>query len=358
MLDGAKILREGWNFDETINTYRDILVPLYDNEDSVCGIIYNGTPYYFLKNQQGDVIAITDNAGETLARYSYDAWGKVLSVRDTDDAEITSESHIANINPFRYRSYYFDQETQLYYLQSRYYDAEVGRFINGDMVEVAVIQQNAIEHNLYAYCGNDCVNDSDSNGTISWKKILSIFDKIGKAAKNLLNYLIEGAEWILGIKKALRPKDISKIAKKVNRSPHRVRQCFSWLEKRVDKLESKVGKIFKALSYILFFASIASVLKKVKAFVEEISIKLFNKIAEGLSTLISWGVSKGIKFFSKFVPALGGVVGFLLGELIGRFIDKLFEVHSTRIAKKFASNVDIYKFKLGDYFITFFKCLV
>ena len=64
VLDGVKILRECWNFDESINSYRDILVPLYDNEDGVCGILYNNVPYYFHKNLQGDVIAIVDKLNQ------------------------------------------------------------------------------------------------------------------------------------------------------------------------------------------------------------------------------------------------------------------------------------------------------
>ena len=164
VLDGAKILREGWNFDETINTYRDILVPLYDNEDSVCGIEYNGTAYYFLKNLQGDIIAITDSSGEEVARYSYDAWGKV-TVFDTNGVDITKRTtHIANINPYRYRSYYFDLESGLYYLQSRYYDAQVGRFVNGDEVIYTFISKDASGYNTFEYCNNDCINLKDKTG--------------------------------------------------------------------------------------------------------------------------------------------------------------------------------------------------
>ena len=168
VLDGAKILREGWNFDETINTYRDILVPLYDNEDSVCGIEYNGASYYFLKNLQGDVIAITDSSGEEVARYTYDAWGKV-TVFDTNGVDITERTtHIANINPFRYRSYYFDLESGLYYLQSRYYDPQVGRFVGIDKYMGSNDDHSA--YALYTYCGNCPVDRYDKNGFF-WKKV-------------------------------------------------------------------------------------------------------------------------------------------------------------------------------------------
>lgn len=100
MPHGAKILRETWG--------NNILTPLYDNEESVCGIVYNDVPYYFQKNLQGDVIAIVDKNAEIVAKYSYDAWGKV-TVLDAQGVDISDNKiHIANINPFRYRGYYFD----------------------------------------------------------------------------------------------------------------------------------------------------------------------------------------------------------------------------------------------------------
>ena len=89
----------------------------YDNEDSVCGILYNNVPYYFIKNLQGDIIAIVDKDAQTVARYSYDAWGAVTSA--VTYTELTNGVNIATINPFRYRGYYYDEEIGLYYLQSR-----------------------------------------------------------------------------------------------------------------------------------------------------------------------------------------------------------------------------------------------
>ena len=144
-LDGTKILREEWN--------GNTLIPLYDNEDSVCGIIYDGVPYYFLKNLQGDIIAITNRDGDTVAKYSYDAWGKCT-------VEFDSTGYIADINPFRYRGYYFDRETDLYYLNSRYYDANTGRFINADSPEYVSIQGG----NLFAYGGNCPTKNADYFG--------------------------------------------------------------------------------------------------------------------------------------------------------------------------------------------------
>ena len=147
-LDGTKILRETWG--------SNILIPLYDNEDTVCGIIYNSTPYYFLKNLQGDVIAITDATGAVVAEYSYDAWGKCTITADC--------CNIANVNPYRYRGYYYDVETKLYYLQSRYYDASVGRFINADDVSVLLFDLLPNSRNIFVYCVNEPVFKFDPYG--------------------------------------------------------------------------------------------------------------------------------------------------------------------------------------------------
>lgn len=158
LLDGAKLLREAWNYDANTGKYADVLTPLYDNEESVCGVIYNNHPYYFLKNLQGDVIAIVDKDAETVARYTYDAWGVCTVTQDNSGA------NIANINPFRYRGYYYDQETGLYYLQSRYYDPETGRFINADDPRQKAAETSNVLVNSFAYCSNCVITYADPNG--------------------------------------------------------------------------------------------------------------------------------------------------------------------------------------------------
>jgi len=167
VLDGATIVKETWADNE--------LIPLHDNEDSVCGIQYNGSAFYFLKNQQGDVIVLTDGYGNPLARYTYDAWGKLLSVTDKNGNAITSAEHIAHINPSRYRGYYYDREIGMYYLQSRYYDPEVGRFINADTAEVLEYPSTFWETNLFSYCNNNPTNDTDRSGLFLASKLAQIF---------------------------------------------------------------------------------------------------------------------------------------------------------------------------------------
>ena len=157
-VDGSTILAE--------KTGDNIIWYICDGD--LLGFTYNGTPYYYVKNMQGDVYKVVDASGNVVASYTYDAWGKVLTATGT----------MADINPIRYRGYYYDSETGLYYLNSRYYDPETGRFINAD----AAIGQvgNVQGANMFAYCFNNPVNMSDPTG--NWPKLSTIFAVVAVAA--------------------------------------------------------------------------------------------------------------------------------------------------------------------------------
>ncbi len=164
MLDGAKILKETWG-DNTLTT-------LWDNEENICGIRYNDATYFFLKNLQGDIIAIADTNGDVVARYSYDAWGVPTIVSDT------SGVNIATVNPFRYRGYYYDSETQLYYLQSRYYNPTIGRFVNADEAENIVFIGPKFRASLFAYVNNNPISNSDEDGYFSLNVLFDLLNDI------------------------------------------------------------------------------------------------------------------------------------------------------------------------------------
>ena len=144
----------------------------YDADGTPSGIRYkNGdsiNDYYFVCNWRGDVTEIYDSTGALAASYSYDAWGKVVSVKDASGAAITSSTHIANVNPIRYRGYYYDTETSLYYLKSRYYDPQVKRFLNADDSDILQEEQNCLlQYNIYTYCFNNPANMNDDEGEMS-----------------------------------------------------------------------------------------------------------------------------------------------------------------------------------------------
>ena len=125
---------------------------IYDSDGRPYAMNYNGTLYYYITNLQGDVIRIIDETGEEVAMYQYDAWGKIIDI----------DGELSGINPLRYRGYYYDAESGFYYLQSRYYDPEIGRFINADTF--VSTGQGFVGHNMFAYCNNNPVNLYDING--------------------------------------------------------------------------------------------------------------------------------------------------------------------------------------------------
>ena len=137
------------------------------------GILYNvrytltdgGTEYsyYYTHNSRGDIVGIYNGVGELKAHYEYDAWGNVISITDNNGNAITNPNHIGNLNPFRYRSYYQDTETGLYYLMSRYYDAVTHRFINADGYFQA--GTSILDGNTFAYCANNPIYSSDPTGS-------------------------------------------------------------------------------------------------------------------------------------------------------------------------------------------------
>ena len=98
----------------------------------------------------------------TLRRSAYGAWGS-YSVHGADGKKTTDPTFIGHINPLRYRGYFYDRETRLYYLQSRYYDFANCRFINADTF--ATTDANGfLSANMFAYCENNPVMRTDESG--------------------------------------------------------------------------------------------------------------------------------------------------------------------------------------------------
>ena len=134
----------------------DILYFRYSEDGDLVALEYNDGQYYYVKNLQNDIIGILDSDGNCVVEYGYNPWGDITSITGS------MKDTLGNLNPFRYRSYYYDNETGFYYLQSRYYDPTICRFINADSAEMLLLG----EINLFAYCSNNPIMHIDPTGHI------------------------------------------------------------------------------------------------------------------------------------------------------------------------------------------------
>lgn len=170
-LDGTTIVKETIYNEEygIVSNSRDIYY-YYDENGAPLGLNWNNTDYYYYKNIFGDILGILDVNGDMVVRYAYDAWGNPISTTGS------KASTLGRDNPFRYRGYYYDVETGLYYLNARYYNPEWGRFISPDPF---LDTTNAVGCNMFAYCGNDPINNVDHFGLYA------------NAIENIVNSIIE-----------------------------------------------------------------------------------------------------------------------------------------------------------------------
>ena len=160
-LEGSKVLIE--------KTGSDYVWFYYDAAGAPVAMATGSGPslYIYRKNLQGDVTGIySGSTGTLLVSYTYDAWGKVTA---TNVAGTTESATVLARNPYLYRGYRYDAETGLYYLNSRYYDPETGRFINAD--GFVSTGQWILGNNMFVYCGNNPVNMTDNEGQF-WNTII------------------------------------------------------------------------------------------------------------------------------------------------------------------------------------------
>lgn len=148
-------------------TNNNVIYYIRNTMDDLIGFKYNNNLYFYLKNIQDDIVGILDSNCNIVAKYRYDSWGKMMSITDRDGKDISeNNNHIANINPFRYRSYYYDKETGLYYLNKRYYNPNWKRFLNPDSYG-GQIGGNILSHNVFAYSLNNPIMNYDEDGNFS-----------------------------------------------------------------------------------------------------------------------------------------------------------------------------------------------
>lgn len=260
----------------------------YDTNGIPLGFASNGIQYFYLTNTMGDVLGITEANGNLIAQYLYDDWGKLVSI-DTADAETsTAYREIAEANPLRYRGYYYDSETGYYYLQSRYYDPSICRFINADVPEIAKVSKDISNGvNIFAYCNNNPTNDSDPNGCFGFTL----------GVKIAIGALIGAACYIL-----------------------------SWLFfKKFTKDKFSVWELLKNIAYGAVSGLLSGFkLSKIASFALDFSMNLVQSIGKGVSLL-------EVLITALVVSLVSSLLSFGTSKLFGHF--KKFGVSSKKIAK-------------------------
>ena len=166
--DGNKLIRE-----KSINNTLDFL---YDEYDNLYGFIKDNTEkYLYIRDQLQNIIGITDINGKIVVKYSYDAWGAIKSIIDT------SSSGIGKLNPFRFKGYYYDNESSMYYCKTRYYVPQWGRWLSPDSIEY-LNPESINKLNLYTYANNNPVIYYDPDGHMALLCALLILGAIGMVA--------------------------------------------------------------------------------------------------------------------------------------------------------------------------------
>jgi RHS repeat-associated protein len=165
IVSGSQILAEKW----TYGGVEYFLQYLYDESGSPIGLNYRTSQYaenvfdvfYFEKNLQGDIVAIYNDSGTKIGTYAYDAWGN-FTYSTTSGITALERNIVLNYNPFRYRGYYYDDDLGMYYLQSRYYNPQWGRFVNAD--GYISTGTGLLGYNMFTYCNNNPVMNVDPIG--------------------------------------------------------------------------------------------------------------------------------------------------------------------------------------------------
>ena len=247
----------------------------YAENGTPLGLVYNHIQYYYITNQLGDIVALADEDGKIVCEYVYGDWGEIL--------DITGDLEIAEANPLRYRGYYYDNETGYYYLQSRYYDPNICRFINADILSLVSID-TLLGINIFIYCQNDPINFIDPTGYYS----------IAESEKT--------SNWFEAVMKALViaiPVDaFTRAFESFVQTFNHTFNFNKWFEKLSDKMQSALEDISVAFTTMLHTAW-----REGKEYVEEFFLLFsFDKIVDWLvnSKGFSFNISNLISFTTAF----------------------------------------------------------
>ena len=300
--------------------------------------MYDDVAYYFHKNLQGDVIEIRSAYGSLVARYTYDAWGKVISITNENGLDVTDNAaHVANANPFRYRGYYYDDEIGIYYLQSRYYDPVVGRYISADDIEM-INGDNILSHNLYAYVSNNPTNDIDFSGFLSLKSILVYFQKISEVLEKAIDFILKR----FGIsKKNYTKRNQYKNKNDVYNFVYENRKSI----KNIKKTARAMGKVIEILIVIVDYGKFFAKHSNEHLIMAEI-------LFYGLIQFLCWGATELITFILTKIWAALLAFKKLIKNVLNHIFTKLCESSFVeKVKQHYLSHINTDGMRYIDFYV-------
>ena len=173
-LIGSKIMK----MEKVTSSGKITMYFTYDQRDELQSVTESNKEYYYIKDITGNIIKIKDEEGNSIVEYKYDAYGKV-------EKTIIENNNVSKYNPFIYKGYYYDEETELYYCNTRYYSPEIGRWISIDDVDY-LDPESVSGLNLYCYCMNDPISYCDPSGNLPRIDVCLLEDMLINKIKKLL----------------------------------------------------------------------------------------------------------------------------------------------------------------------------
>ena len=261
--------------------------------------------YFFEKNAFGDIIAVYNANGTKIGTYTYDAWGNICSTTCLT-TDTTQKWVVESVNPFRYRGYFYDVETGLYYLQSRYYNPELGRFISADCY--IATGQGLLGNNMYIYCNNNPIMYTDPTGEApKWFKKLtdravSLFAEVAGGIAgtcSFFNALEKGATFEEAIREGKKTKLITSgaINNAVNAFYYEI--CSGESDLKSDSYRDGYVSRWDRLNYTKAQTKAAHYTEDVWLYYSEYSAHMYVWLA------IGWTENMGIPFISEFAGSAG-----------------------------------------------------
>lgn len=316
---------------------------VYGSNGVVQGFIYDDTTYLYVRNLQGDIVAIVDELGREAMKMSYDAWGKIrFSVGSLDDTVLFNI--IKHLSPFTYRGYCYDTDIELYYLQSRYYSPEICRFINTDDTQIAIDTQGEIlSVNLFAYCENNPINAMDPNGLVSTKTIVSVINKIISFAGKVVEFIL--SKWSVSSKKYLKMSSYGK-------TPDGIYTFVKNNKSKLTSLQNNLSSVAFFLGIVLEIVQLSSIISKSPTKLKAVAEVFFY----GFIKIINFSVSKFAAWLITTICKPLKLAQKIIESVISSLVDMFFSSkYGNKIKQVYLGFIDPKSVSFNNYIYALFK---